>query len=207
MSETLYALHRIAHTISLTAGFSFTWTQEAELQAAAPAPDAAAAAKARHAALAAAAAEDAAHEMPSCINERALAAAAEAATAVVQLAKAGARPAQFAAEAEEVYGLLVTCCKAAAEVFEEYPSMRENFGLEIATAAHSTRAAAKAVYSKLCEADAAADAAPWVALVARCMQLSGAAMAAAVSTPESAQVRCCNMVVPFHLKLDCWLSV
>jgi hypothetical protein len=193
MSEMLYALHRIAHVISLTAGFSFSWAQEAELQAAAPAPDAAAAAKARKAALAAAAAEEAANEMPSGANERAAAVAAEAAKAAVKLAEAGARSAQITAAAGEVYGLLVTCCKAAAQVFEEYPAMRENYGLEIATAANTTRAAAKAVYSKLCEADAAADAAPWVALVARCMRLSGAAVAAAVLTPESAQVRCCNM--------------
>jgi hypothetical protein len=144
--------------------------------------------------------------MPSGVNERASAVAAEAATAAVKLAKAGARPAQIAAAAGEVYGLLVTCCKAAAQVFEDYPSMRESYGMEVATAANTTRAAAKAVYSKLCEADAAADAAPWVALVARCMRLSGAAVAAAVTAPESAQVRYCEGLLCYvPLGLDCQL--
>ncbi|WIA28887.1 hypothetical protein OEZ86_011411 [Tetradesmus obliquus] len=67
--------------------------------------------------------------------------------------------------------------------------MQENFGLEVATTANTTRAAAKAVFSKLREADPAADAAPWVALVARCMQLSGAALAAAVLTLDSAELQ------------------
>jgi hypothetical protein len=208
LPELLYALHRIALNISLTAGFSFTWRQEADLQAAAPAPDAAAAAAARKAALAADAAEDRVHMMPSGVNERASAVAAKAATAAVKLAKAGARPAQVAAAAGEVYGLLVSCCKAAAQIFEEYPTMRESYGMEVATAANTTRAAAKAVYSKLCEADAAADAAPWVALVARCMRLSGAAVAAAVAAPESAQVRYCEgLLCCALLGLDCQLSV
>jgi hypothetical protein len=192
MPETLYALHRIAHTILLIAGFTFTWIEEAELQAVAPAPDAAAAAAARKAAFAAAEAEDLANVVPNGMTERASVAAEEAARAAVKLAKAGAGPAQIAAAAGEVYGLLVTCCKAAAQVFEQYPFMRESYGMEVATAANTTRAAAKAVYSKLCEADAAADAAPWVALVARCLRLSGAALAAAVTTPEAAQVRCCD---------------
>jgi hypothetical protein len=186
--EMLYALHRIAHTISLTAGFSFSWAQEAELQEAAPGADAAAAAKARKAALAAAEAEEALARMPSPANDRASAAAAEAATAAVKLAKAGAPPGQIAAAASELHGLLTSCCKFASHVFEDR-EMRESYGMEIATAVNTIRAAAKAVYSKLCEADAAADSAPWVALVARCMQLSGAAVAAAVLAPESAQVR------------------
>ncbi|WIA08126.1 hypothetical protein OEZ85_007584 [Tetradesmus obliquus] len=69
----------------------------------------------------------------------------------------------------------------------EVRSLREDLALEFAEAASTTRAAAKAVCSKLVEADAAADTVPWVALVARCLQLYGAAFAAAALTPESAQ--------------------
>ncbi|WIA08828.1 hypothetical protein OEZ85_008250 [Tetradesmus obliquus] len=86
------------------------------------------------------------------------------------------------------------------------PAMQENFGLEVATTVNTTRAAAKAVFSKLREADPAADAAPWVALVARCMQLSGAALAATVLTPDSAELQENNQRPPVMQDLSHFLQ-
>lgn len=120
----------------------------------------------------------------------------------MKLARAGAAPAQIAAAAKELHCLLTSGCKSAAQMFG-VRSLREDLALEFAEAASTTRAAAKAVCSKLVEADAAADTVPWVALVARCLQLSGAAFAAAALTPESAQVGVCIGVMWLYRSVLC----
>ncbi|KAF6253578.1 hypothetical protein COO60DRAFT_1643060 [Scenedesmus sp. NREL 46B-D3] len=201
-SATLYGLGRLLTVVALRADDSaLVPVLSADLASAEAAFEAAlrcqsrpngpqlqtfdAAAKAIEAASVAAVAEELAQQRPNAVNARAATVAAAAATAAVKLARVAAPPAPIASAAAELHGLLTTCCKSAVRVFHEYPSMLENYGLGIATAANNPRSS-----------KGPADAAPWVALVARCMQISGAAVAAAVLTPASAQT---------ELDDVCWL--